>query len=869
MAIRIYALAKELNIENKALVDICTSVGITGKGSALASLDDEEIAKVKAHLSGSPPASKSAAGKSGPSKSAADQAPIRPPKAETGALKRDDYTGGRATGKIKVLDSRKKTDEPKKAASEPKSSVKEPVVKLAEMPEIQQPVPGVTSDEPKVQKPDIALPKDAIAGSRKGKAAPLGQFTKTQKKGKPIPGGKSPAQPGDDDEPMPTGKRRERGTKAKDPDAADSRMGNMRDARTKSRKSRSPRGANEDGYGRAPSRRRSRRGPAKNTAAPRKENVALTLPCTVRAFSEAAGVPAVRVCFSLANLHGVPPQTVNINSQIDEESAALLVEEFGVEVEFKQQSSLEDSLLAQFDQADDDPNSLEPRPPVVTFLGHVDHGKTSLLDYIIGTNVVSREAGGITQHIDAYQVDKDGRKISFVDTPGHEAFTEMRARGANVTDIAVLVIAADDGVMPQTEEAISHAKAANVPIVVALNKIDLPGVDPNKAMQDLTAHDLLPSEWGGEIDVVKTSATKGTGMDELLETLLVTAELHEYKANPNRPASGVCLDARQDANRGIVAKLIVQHGTLEVGDIVVCGAAHGRVKAMYDTLSPRKKVVKAGPSMPVNITGLDSAPEAGDTFHALDDIGQARELAQLRGARSREHSLSGITTKVSFEDFQKRLEEGRLGEVSEVVTLNLIIKADVRGSIEAIQKELLKVDHPEVQVKVLHAAVGGITAADVTLAHASAAVIIGFNVIPDDSARSLADERKVEIRRYDVIYKVTDDVKATLEGKLKPEERFVELGHALVKEVFQVSRAGAIAGCHVTGGSIQRGCRVRVNREGRTIGDYGLESLRRHKDDTKEVPRGMECGMKLAGFNDLKIGDVLEAYKIEEVARTL
>ena len=506
---------------------------------------------------------------------------------------------------------------------------------------------------------------------------------------------------------------------------------------------------------------------------------------------------------------------------------------------------------------------------MVTFLGHVDHGKTSLLDHIIGINVVDREAGGITQHIEAYEIEKDGRKIAFVDTPGHEAFTEMRARGANVTDVAVLVVAADDGVMPQTEEAISHAKAAEVPIVVALNKIDLPGADPNKAMQDLASRELLPSEWGGDIEVVQTSAITGQGMDDLLETLLVTAELHEYKANPDRSAVGTCLDARQESGRGVVSKLIVQKGTLNVGDVVVCGTAHGRVKAMYDTLDRNKKVQSAGPSTPVNVTGLDVAPRAGDAFHVLENIAQAREIAESREFKDREQSLSGITTKVSFIEFQQQLEEGRLGQVDEVVTLNLIIKADMQGSIEAIQKELGKLDHPEVQVKVLHNGVGGITAADVTLAHASGAVVVGFNVIPDDAARALADDRQVEIRRYDVIYKITDDVKATLEGKLKPEERFVELGHALVKEVFQISRTGTIAGCHVTGGSIERGCRVRVHRDGRKIGEYPLESLKRHKDDTKEVPRGMECGMKLAGFNDVKIGDVLEAYKIEEVARTL
>jgi translation initiation factor IF-2 len=423
--------------------------------------------------------------------------------------------------------------------------------------------------------------------------------------------------------------------------------------------------------------------------------------------------------------------------------------------------------------------------------------------------------------------------------------------------------------MPQTEEAISHAKAAEVPIVVAMNKIDLPGRDEQKVLQQLATAGLLPSEWGGEVEVIRTSAISGQGIDALLETLLVTAELHEYKANPERSASGMCLEAEQEPGRGVIAKLMVQNGTLRDGDVVVCGGGHGRVKAMFDTLRPRQKVKEAGPSTPVNVTGLDVAPNAGDRFYVLDDIAQARELAAQRQDTSRQESLAGSTTKVSFEDFQQQLAEGRLGQDEEVAVLNLIIRADVRGSIEAILKELGKFEHPEVKIKVLQASVGGVSVADVTLAHASGAVIIGFNVIPDEAARQLAEQRQVEIRRYEIIYKVTDDIKALLEGKLKPEERVIELGAALVKQVFAISRVGSVAGCQVIRGSIERGCRIRVNRDSRTIGDYAMESLKREKDDAKEVSRGMECGIKLAGFNDVKEGDLLEGYKIEEVARTL
>src|SRR5262249_25410184 len=375
----------------------------------------------------------------------------------------------------------------------------------------------------------------------------------------------------------------------------------------------------------------------------------------------------------------------NINAPIPDEYVELIASELGVEVEFKAAASLEEKLLARFEVEEEDPAKLQPGPPIVTVLGHVDHGKTSLLDKIIGSNVVAGEAGGITQHIRAYLITtKDGRHVAFVDTPGHEAFTEMRARGANVTDIAVIVVAADDGVMPQTEEAISHAKAAEVPIVVAMNKIDLPSADEQKVLQQLATANLLPSEWGGDVEVVRTSAITGQGIDTLLETLLVTAELHDYKANPDKPARGMCLEAEQEAGRGVIAKLMVQDGTLREGDVIVCGGGFGRVKAMYDTLRPRQKLKEAGPSTPVNVTGLDMAPQAGDKFYVLEDIAEARELASQRQLETREHALSGVSTRVSFEDFQKRLAEGRLGQEEDVATLNLIIRADVRGSIEAI-----------------------------------------------------------------------------------------------------------------------------------------------------------------------------------------
>ncbi len=460
---------------------------------------------------------------------------------------------------------------------------------------------------------------------------------------------------------------------------------------------------------------------------PRKGKVALQLPATVRTFSEAGGIGANQVLQKLMAL-GVT-SALNINAALDQETVELLAVELGLELELKQPVNLEDQLLSELDRDTDDPAKLKPRPPVITVLGHVDHGKTSLLDKLIGIDVVSGESGGITQHIRAYQIEKDGRKISFVDTPGHEAFTEMRARGANVTDIAVLVVAANDGVMPQTEEAISHARAAGVPIVVALNKIDLPGTDIPRIYQQLATAGLLPTEWGGDVEVVKTSALTGVGLDELLETLFTIAELHDLKADSDRPAVGTCLEASVHEGRGVLAKLIVQKGTLHVGDVIVCGTATGHVKAMYDTLKTNQRVQSAGPSMPVNVTGLDEAPRAGQRFYVLEDIAQARQIAQKRQEQGRSSNLGSATTHVTLENLFEHLGQEK------AQTLNIILRADTRGSIEAIQKELTKLEHPEVKIKILQATVGGVSEADVHLADASDAIILGFNVVPDEKAR--------------------------------------------------------------------------------------------------------------------------------------
>lgn len=989
MPIRIYALAKDLKLDTKELVEICTRAGIPGKGSALASLEDHEVAKLKAYLSTpaksgragvgapippshsapvapskppflapkaapQPPAPKTAApvvpvsvpapvepsvaapppaptvvatevpapapvteiaasathapSGGGPlskvGSSSASTSPAAPPSrpappkepVRTGFSREDYIPSNAGGGKIKVIGSRpKKSDAEKKADGDTPRGPRPrtPIIRVADMPDVKQPTPQVTSNEPKAQKPTIRLTPNMLQGTPgKGNSAIKGDTAQKIRDALAKPGGKAGSAKhtalqgitsqllNETSAKSGAGGKGKKGGKVltDEEEAAEAAkrgghkpvglagMASARANRSQVRKIRSVDDVSDDENARIRRRpKKMQRSRNIDTAAPRKGLVQLALPCTVRSFSEAAGVVSSQVQKTLMGLG----MMATINQQIPNEYVDLLAMELGVELDLRRQESLEETLVTKIDDTADDPATLIPRPPIVTFLGHVDHGKTSLLDKIIGINVVSGEAGGITQHIRAYQVTKGDRKIAFVDTPGHEAFTEMRARGANVTDIAVLVVAADDGIMPQTEEAISHIKAANVPIVVAMNKVDLPGIDQTRILQQLAAQDLLPSEWGGNVEVVRTSAMQGTGIDDLLETLLTIADIHELKANPDRTARGTCLEAEQEPGRGVIAKLMVQNGTLKVGDVIVCGAAHGRVKAMYDTLRPHVKVKSAGPSTPVNVTGLDLAPEAGDAFNVLNDIADAREIAASRAHKGRDTKLGGKTTKVSFEQFQELLAAGKLGASSEKVTLNLIIRADVRGSIEALLKELAKLEHPEVAVKILQASVGGITVADVTLAHASDAVIVGFNVIPDEAARSLADQYEVELRRYDIIYKVADDIKAMLSGKLKPEERIVDLGRALVKQVFSISRVGAIAGCYVASGSIERGCRIRVNREGRTIGDYALDSLRREKEDVKEVSRGMECGIRLSGFNDIKKDDVLEAYKIEEVARTL
>ncbi len=543
----------------------------------------------------------------------------------------------------------------------------------------------------------------------------------------------------------------------------------------------------------------------------------------------------------------------SVSEIIDYDTAALVAMELGCKVEKEVIVTVEERLI---DDHEDKPEDLVPRAPVVVVMGHVDHGKTSLLDYIRHANVVSGEAGGITQHIGAYTVEINGSPITFLDTPGHEAFTSMRARGAMVTDIAILVVAADDGIMPQTVESINHAKAANIPVVVAINKMDTVGANPERIKQQLTEYDLVSEEWGGDTIIVPISAKTGMGIEELLENLVVLAEVQELKANPNRAAKGTVIEARLDKGRGPIMTVLVQNGTLKLGDIIIAGTAVGRVRTMINDKGQR--VTTAGPSTPVEISGLSEVPSAGDVFNAVNDERMARELAEERRISQSSNAMPGAK-KVSLEDLFSQIQAG------EMKTLNLIVKADVQGSAEAVKTSLEKISNDEVRVKVIHSAVGAINESDVMLAATSGAIIVGFNVRPDNAARDSAVRSNVDMRMYRVIYDCINEIEAAMKGMLAPKFKEVVIGHAEVRETYKVSKVGTVCGCYCTDGKIQRGCDVRVLRDNIVIHEGSLASLRRFKDDVREVASGYECGMQVEKFNDIKVGDIIECFVMEQI----
>ncbi len=579
--------------------------------------------------------------------------------------------------------------------------------------------------------------------------------------------------------------------------------------------------------------------------------VITTDPVSIKTLSEKIGKSAAEIVKTLFVL-GIMK---TINDSIDFATAELVADEFGIKLEYKPDVTFEDTLTAQLNVDDEEElDNLVGRPPIVTIMGHVDHGKTSLLDYIRKANVTSGEAGGITQHIGAYTVKLNGQQITFLDTPGHEAFTSMRARGAQVTDIAILVVAADDGIMPQTIEAISHAKQAGVPIIVALNKMDRASANPDRVLSQLAEHDVTPEDWGGDTPVVRVSAKTGMGVEELLEQILVRAEVEELTANPNRSARGTIIEAKLDKGLGKIATILVQTGTLHVGDNVVAGVCTGKIRAMIDDKG--RKVKSAGPSTPVSVTGWDDIPEAGDRIDVVADEKFARELALERKLKI--EAQKNVTNAVSLNDLFDKISKGELKSVK------LIIKADVQGSVEAVKQSLAKLGNEEVSIDIIHSAVGGVKESDVLLAETSGAIIIGFNVRPDTNAKQLAAQKKIDIRFYDIIYNAIEDIEKAVKGMLDPKFKEVVLGSAEIRELFKISGVGTIAGCHVVEGKVVRGAKARLIRNGKVEYTGEIASLRHGKDDVKEMAKNFDCGIMLTNYQDVKVGDIIEAFQMEQ-----
>lgn len=599
-------------------------------------------------------------------------------------------------------------------------------------------------------------------------------------------------------------------------------------------------------------KKRKDKGNAKIKGQPKVKEMEIGESIVIKDLAAKIGVPAAEIIKKLIGL-GV---MATINQAIDYDSAALICAEYDITA--KPEQDLDEAVFT--DDVVDDPADLQPRPPVVTIMGHVDHGKTTLLDGIRKSKVTQTEAGGITQHIGAYQVEYKGQKITFLDTPGHAAFTAMRSRGAQVTDIAVLVVAADDGVMPQTVEAVNHAKVAGVPIIVAINKMDHPDANPDRIKQELSEHGLITEEWGGDTIFVEMSALKLEGIDELLEMILLVAEMEEYKANPNRPARGTVIEAQLDKGRGPVATVLITNGTLRIGDNFVVGNVSGKVRALTNEHGQNLK--EAYPSQPVEIIGISDVPEAGDPFVVVETEQIARQVAELRQQKQREQQMR-VTSRANLDDLFAQIAQGEVHE------LNLVIKADVHGSVEALRSSLEELSTDEVRVNVIHQGVGGVSETDVALAAASDAVIIAFNVRPESNARRAAEREKVEIRYYRVIYTAIEEVKAAMSGLLEPDYEEEVIGSAEVRQTFRVPGGTIVAGCYVTEGKIQRNAQIRVIRDNIIVHEGKISSLKRFKDDVREVAQGYECGIGVEKFNDIKDGDVLEAFIIKEIARSL
>jgi len=749
--------------------------------------------------------------------------------------------------------------EPGKPAKKPKKSPEpplkpEPILPAGPMLEAPEPAKLTGPKVVRIEAPEPAMPPRRPRPKPKHGmpvTEPLMGFEKKEEED--IAGGKSSRLPARRPKERTHGRRR---TEYDSESVKRTRLISQRRERDLEERKARLNAAGSEGLRLRPTRKIATRAHAETTlAAARPTKTTVSEPITVKNLSAAL---SVKVSDSIAKLiqQGV---IATANQVISPEVAELIAMEFGTELHIERKASLETLIRAEFENRER--KHITRRPVVATMLGHVDHGKTSLLDKIRSSNVTASEAGGITQHIGAYQVNVGDSKVTFLDTPGHEAFTAMRARGANLTDVVVLVIAADDGVMPQTIEAIHHAKAANVPAIVALNKIDLPGCDINRIYAQLAEHDLAPVEWGGQTEVVKTSAVTGQGISDLLEHLDYIAELAELKADDTIPATGGVVEARLSSTRGPVVTLLVKEGLIEKGDIVLAGSAYGRVKTLRDGFG--KSVKSATSSTPVEITGLQSVPNAGDTFYVLDDINKAKEAAQESQARQREGSLTK-RTRITLDNLFSQIKAGNVKE------LNAILRADVQGSVDVLTEYLSQLSTSEVKLKILHAATGGITEGDVVLAEASNAIIIGFNVVADEHVTRMAEAKGVEIRFYNIIYRITEDLQKSMVGLLEPEEQEKTIGRVVVRTTFKISKVGTIAGCYISDGFVKKNARLRLIRDNIVIRDnLSIDSLKHFKDDASEARAGTECGIKIARFDDVKTDDVFEVYEIVKVARSL
>ena len=872
MGLRVYELAKEIGKDSKYILLICHDLNMTDVENHMNVLEDEQEDRIREYM-GAPPA-------------------VHTPESEKPKKKRVRTTKPRKKAKAKLKE--KETAEPSETAAEKvetpsevesaEAAVVTPEEAIAEVGKVEK-----DQEAPVVAQEDVLPAEPVEAEAIAGEEPPTALEPRREEEPPSAPGEITDADRAEwrkkgrkalDWTPqvritgsaavgrisLPSGRTPEAAPPTtQEPSSRQMPLPGPTEERTEGKEQRGRRGKKvfvpqkDQVYGdrRPRSRRRmsERRSRGAQTMRPapvveRPSSVEIDIPATVKSLSEATGIKAGELLKKLMETGAI----ATINDTIDSDVIELLGAEFNVEIAVRQPRDLEEELLSQ--RVEDRPEDLVPRAPIVVFLGHVDHGKTSLLDAIRKSRITESEAGGITQHFSAYKVGN----VVFLDTPGHEAFTEMRARGANVTDIAVLVVAADDGIMPQTEEAINHARAAEVPIVVAINKIDKPEADVMRVKGQLAALELAPEEWGGKTIVSEVSAITGEGVPGLLEMLALEAELLELKANPRKAAAGTVLEAELSEGRGIVANILVQEGTLRRGDIILCGAGHGKVRDIRDDQG--HPIEEAPPATPVEIWGLSEIPEAGDRFFVVEDLSKARQIAQTKQRQQRMRHLAE-RHHVTLENLFARIEEGKAKE------LLIVLKADVKGSLEAISSSLLRQATDEVKVRILHAGVGGISESDVILADASDAIILGFGVSVEDRARHMAEDRHVEMRLYDVIYQMISDVRQAMEGMLEPEEREILTGHASVVRVFRISRIGVAAGCRVSDGTIGRSDRVRLVREGRVVHTSEISSLRREKDDAREVREGFECGIKILGFDDVKVGDVIETFHIEQVARKL